>query len=168
MLLQETVWARVYDIIFSNLPQPFWMALSNSLSLLHFDHYYFKIAMNYSWSQRMQFTAALAQDKAPFWIILSAYISVLLCKRLWQKAQTCQWSAGRSRCWVVLCLNYLLAASLGTMATVAQIRESPRTTLNWVTARRRKRKKSWYWHRDEMPCLFSWGQNHLWPQQLVL
>jgi len=27
------------------------------------------------------------------------------------------------------------------MATVAQIRESPRTTLNWVTARRKKKEE---------------------------
>lgn len=35
---------------------------------------------------------------------------------------------------MVLPLNYLLTASLGTMTTVAQTKESLRMALNWVTA----------------------------------
>lgn len=153
---------------------PFCIALRNLLTLLLF---FFiikkqtkkkKLDIYYTQSQRTQSIATSAQDRTSCWIILHAYLSVLPCKRPWQKAQSCQGNAGWRGCWVVLCLNYLLAASVGTMVTVAQTRESPRTALNWVTARRRKRERCWYRHADEVPSLFSWGQKHPWPQQSML
>lgn len=65
---------------------------------------------------------------------------------------SCQWLVGRRGCWVVLPLNYLLTASLGTMATVAQTRESLRTALNWITASHLQEKKG-----DVLVLAWGWG-----------
>lgn len=140
--------------------------LSESLSQLHLFHPP-QTDMYHIWSQRTQFFATIPQDNVPCWIILCVYVLVLPHKTPWQKAQHDQWQKGRRDCWVVLPLNYLLTAPLGTMATVAQTRESPRTALNWVTASHLKKNRGSHFGMG-MRCfsLFCWGQNHLWPNNL--